>query len=70
MKDRKRKQFDFKPAQEAELSEVEDLLGCTTAAEAVRRSVKIARQLLILLKSGGKLYVEHPDGTKERIMLL
>ena len=54
----------------ADIKTIRKLLEAASLAEAVRRSVRLAKQILVIAKSGGKLVHEKDDGTREILIVV
>lgn len=50
------------------LKEVVDLLGATSMAEGLRRSVDLATKILEYQRSGKKIFLKEPDGTLRELI--
>ena len=62
-----RLQFQFTIKRVEELDELTEKIGAVTRAETVRRALRLLEQAV---GTGGKVVIEHEDGTRELVIVV
>lgn len=52
------------------INHLSEITGTTNRTQLVASSIELAEELMSNAKGGGKIYIEHPDGSKERIKII
>lgn len=65
-----RRTFMFDPQTDEETTMIRRAMRATTASEAVRYAVRKMAEIMVLVKNGGKVYVEQRAGKQARAVVL
>lgn len=52
------------------INHLSEITGTTNRTQLVASSIELAEELMSNAKKGGKIYIEQPDGSKERIKII
>ncbi len=62
--------LDLKPAIKDQLDDLQKRIGAPTLVEVIRKSLALYELFVEHEKSGGKVILENPDGSRERLKIL
>jgi hypothetical protein len=63
-------QMRLQPKTLEKINRLTQLTKMTNRTQLVASSIQLTEELLSIIKSGAKLYIEKPDGTKESLKII
>ncbi|MDJ1472820.1 hypothetical protein [Xanthocytophaga flava] len=62
-------QMRIQPRTLTKIEELSSITGISNRTQLVAGCIELAHDVVISIKTGAKVYIEHPDGSRERIQL-
>ncbi|GAC1417353.1 MAG: hypothetical protein NVS1B13_14280 [Flavisolibacter sp.] len=63
-------QMRLQPKTMERIEHLSEITGTTNRTQLVATSIELAEELMKNEKEGGKIFIEKPDGTRERIKIV